>query len=285
MAHVECALIRNTDSLHYTHSVVVVGCVMRRECLFDRLPVELLHTLFTYFLAHETLFSFSDVSDYVSSTLLTYSTHRMNFNATLSPIDLIYSGIRPEQVISLTFSNDIHIVEVFFTRFRIEEFTRLSSLTLMQSHFQQLRSTIGNLHKLEGLHSLSFDTAKVRCQYDARNIDCKHRFLDEDIISWNFRMENSLRRAHLQSNDLRFRQNVHLPRLVHLKITQCPADHLCTVLRQAPRLRSLEVCVSPNTYYNDFNLQSNQLLRLVLKVEGKYRVTNLRNIDHVQRTQ
>ena len=140
---------------------------MPRVSLLDRLPVELLHTVFTHLFAHEILFAFSDVSDYVSRVLLTYSGYQVNFNAIQSPIGLVYSGIRPEQVISLVFSDDAHLSGVFFTRFRIEDFTRLRSLTLVRTEFEQAKSIFANLHKLEHLRSLSFDTETIRLHYDA----------------------------------------------------------------------------------------------------------------------
>ena len=269
MAHVECALIRNTDSLHYTHSVVVVGCVMRRECLFDRLPVELLHTLFTYFLAHEILFSFSDVSDHVTGALLTYSGYQLNFNGVRKKsYDLICSRIRPEQVTSLTFSDDAHLSGVFFTRFRIEDFTRLRSLTLIRTEFEQARSIFANLHKLEGLRSLSFDTDTIKFQYDEFYLSHSPAVTQLAELVRRSHAQVLPRLTHLHLNSSSSMMDIDLPRLVHLKLGRCVFDQLGPILCRAPQLQSLEVSIADHTWDTVFHLPPNRLHRLYLKAEG-----------------
>jgi hypothetical protein len=78
---------------------------MPNYCLFNRLPVELLHTLFEYFPTHEVFLTFSDVSNYVNSVLYSYSAYRLDFTSIgKAHLDLFYRHIRAEQVISLTLS-------------------------------------------------------------------------------------------------------------------------------------------------------------------------------------
>ena len=253
---------------------------MPRECLFDRLPVELLHTLFTYFLAHEILFSFSDVSDYVSSTLLTYSAHRMNFNATQSPIDLIYSGIRPEQVISLTFSDDVHLVELFFNHLRIEEFTQLRSLAMMQSHSERLKSTIRNLHKLERLHFLSFDTETIRACHDGchANDPLAATLVAMELCYDRGGVMSRLTHSHFDKA-LRIR-DIDLSRMVHLGIAQCFVNELDAILCKAPRLRSLHISLIGHIQDAIFNLPPNRLHRLHLKAKSEQTIKASGDTDH-----
>jgi hypothetical protein len=134
---------------------------MPRVCFFDVIPVELLHILFTYFLAHEILLTFFDVSDHVNAFLLTYSAYRLEFKSTRnSHVDLVCRRIRPEQVIFLKLSDDSNIPglsEHFFSRFRIEQFIQLRSLTLFEIEMDSLESIFFSLHELDQLRSLSFN--------------------------------------------------------------------------------------------------------------------------------
>jgi hypothetical protein len=66
-------------TLNYSFTYILVLCLA--FAFFDLFPVELLHTLLTYFYAHEILFSFLNVSDHVDAILLSYATYRMDFQA------------------------------------------------------------------------------------------------------------------------------------------------------------------------------------------------------------
>ncbi|CAF1516287.1 unnamed protein product, partial [Adineta steineri] len=80
---------------------------MHHYCLFDRLPAELLHYLFTFFGKHEILLSFSDISDHVNAVLLADAAYQLDFRSIQKDyFDLIYNRIRPEQVISLILSDE-----------------------------------------------------------------------------------------------------------------------------------------------------------------------------------
>jgi hypothetical protein len=127
---------------------------------FDLLSVKLLHTLFTYFLAHEILFSFAGVSDHVDTILLSYFAHRLDLKSIRRvDFDFLLHRIRPEQVISLTLSDDVDTpgqTELFLSRFRIEQFTHLRSLTLINIEFESLEAIFSNMDKLKQLKVLSF---------------------------------------------------------------------------------------------------------------------------------
>ena len=122
---------------------------MRRLYFFDLLPVELLHTLFTFFFAHEILLTFSGVSDHLDAVLLAYSASQVDFQSIRrTHFDLICHRIRSEQVISLAISDDGNtpgLSELFFSRFRIEQFTQLRSLTLIEIEFESMKSIFPNL--------------------------------------------------------------------------------------------------------------------------------------------
>ncbi|CAF1117819.1 unnamed protein product [Rotaria sordida] len=86
--------------------------------------------------AHEILFTFSYISDYVNEVLLSYLDYRLDFKSIQkSDFDLVCHRIRPDQVVSLTISDDIDTPgqsELFLSHFQIEQFTRLQSFTLIQ---------------------------------------------------------------------------------------------------------------------------------------------------------
>jgi hypothetical protein len=125
---------------------------MSSYCFLDRLPAELLHKLFDYFVAHEILFAFSGVSDYVDSTLCTYSAYRLDFRSIgKAHFDWVCRHIRAEQVISLILSDadDTPVLsQFFFSRFCIEQFTQLRSLVLIEIELDTVKLIFSNLHKL-----------------------------------------------------------------------------------------------------------------------------------------
>jgi hypothetical protein len=84
-----------------THSTI------RNKFQNDVLPIELLHMVFTYFLAHEILDTFSDISDYVNASLLSYLAYRLDLQSIhKSHFDLVCRRICPEQVVFLKLSDD-----------------------------------------------------------------------------------------------------------------------------------------------------------------------------------
>ena len=245
---------------------VITDSVMAQVSLFDRLPVELLHGLFNYFLAHEILFTFSDISDHVNGALLAYSGYRVNLHGiTKTSYDLLCSRVHPEQVISLTLSDDDYLSELFFTRFRIEEFTRLHSLTLIRPEFEQARLIFANLDKLEHLRRLSFDAATIRYRY----VEFHPRYLlaVTQLLRHSY-VQVLPRLTHLHLNSTSSMMNIDLPYLVHLKLDRCVATQLNSILRRAARLQSLQISLVEHTWNTVFDLPTNRLNRLHLKAEG-----------------
>jgi hypothetical protein len=246
--------------------------MMPRYCWLDLLPVELLYTLFTYFLAHEILFTFSDVSDYINAILLTYSAYRLDFKSIRkSDFDLVCQYIRPEQVLSLTLSDDNDTPdqsELFFSRFSIEEFTQLQSLTLIKIEYKSIKSIFTNLHKLDRLHFLSFNDDTIRHRYPAWNDDYSNESnqLKAFLLNIYTRVLPQLTQVYLRrSADLTL---TPLPCLRHLKLETCTKHELETIFQRAPQLTSLDICLNTNTLNPEYLSPSNQLIRLNLKIES-----------------
>ena len=243
---------------------------MASHCSLDRLPVELLHTIFNYFFAHELLLSFADVSDYIDAVLFAYSSYRVNVhrmsNEQLNRIDL---HLRTDQIVSLVLSDDLPITQAFFSRFRIEQFTRLRSLQLQHIEYNTIPLVFTHLDRLECLRSLSFDTALVKQQYPAWNADYRH-----ESVRFNRFLQSSFNRilprlTHVRLNSLRISTSLVLPNLQHLVLTQCSVHELRNILQQASQLQSIDIGLCSNTWNANMSFPSNRLNNFRLKATGK----------------
>jgi hypothetical protein len=129
-------------------------------CLFDVLPVELVHTVFNYFWADEILHSFFEISDYINNIIFSYSSHRINFQLIIkSDFEKVCRLIRCDQVISLTLSdnNDTpNQPKLFFSYFDVEQFARLRSLTLLNIDIITLKFIFLKLNKLNQVVNFGF---------------------------------------------------------------------------------------------------------------------------------
>jgi hypothetical protein len=247
---------------------------MPRYCLLDVLPVEILHVLFTYFLAHEILLTFSDVSDYINDILCTYPTWQLNFQSIRRDhFDLICHRIQPEKVISLTLSDDIDTPgqsELFFRRFRIEQFSHLRSLTLVKIEFESLKDIFSNLDKLEQLTSLSFEVYSITHKYlpSCNSIGTQSRQLRTILLDPYTRVLPRLTRLCLSNGfDLGC---IPILQLRHLKLASCQQNELKNIIQRAPFLESLDVNLALEHPNMKITLASSQLTRLRLTILGEY---------------
>jgi hypothetical protein len=247
--------------------------MMTYHCLLDRLSVGVLHTLFTYFLAHELLFSFSDVSDYINTILLSYAAYRMDFKSIRrADFDFVCRRIRPEKVISLILSDDNDTpgqTELFFSHFRLEEFIHLRSLTLIKIEFESFETIFVNLNKLKQLKALSFnnDTFRSKDPLRFRN-DSDARNQINLLLSTTF----SLILPQLNRLHLNMRINLAgmpLSNLRHLKLEQCFIDDLNSIFHSAPKLKSLDIVLYVQKPIDEMNFITSQLIQLKLVIQGK----------------
>ncbi|CAF3662560.1 unnamed protein product [Rotaria sp. Silwood1] len=112
----------------------------------DQLPVEIIYKILNE-LDIETIFvSLYHVCKRFDSILSTYDEYHFNSKTiSLKNFDLICSRIRPEQVTELTLSDDVNspgLVEKFLSRFTMNEFVRLRSLTLIQIDNEEFMNQI-----------------------------------------------------------------------------------------------------------------------------------------------
>ncbi len=242
-------------------------------CFFDLLPVELLHTLLTYFLTHDILFSFSNVSDHVDAILLTYTSYRLDFKSiSKANFDLICRQIKPDQVLSLILSDDDDTPgqsELFLSRFRIEQFIRLQSLTLFNIELDTLESILSDLNKLDQLHSFSFYVNSVKHKYPSWIHDYSSL-----IARLNLLVSKTYVHVFPQLNRLSFSHGVILkaisfPHLLCLILAESTVDQLQMIFTQTPELRSLNVCLTGDISNIERLRPPSQLNRLTLTINSK----------------
>jgi hypothetical protein len=240
-------------------------------CLFDRLPIELLHMLFTYFLAHDILLTFTDVSDYMNAILLAYSSYRVDFRSMCQlDLNLICHRMRPEQIVSLILSDSNPTSEFFFSRFHIEQFRHLQSLTIIEIEYDSIKSIFTNIDKLDRLRSFSFDASTVRHRYPAWNDDYRNESKRLGMFLQDSYVKLLPRLSHLNLNNTKIPSDISMPCLRYLTLGKSSFTELTFILQQASQLQSLTIDLFGNTWTACLNLPINQLISFNLKVEGVY---------------
>lgn len=246
------------------------------SCYFiDHLPIELLYTIFPYFSTHELLFTFDGISDYVNDVLRSYSTWQLNFKSIRKDhFDRICGYIQPQNVISLTLSDDIDtpgLSELFFRRFRMKQFRRLQSLTLMKIEAHSMVLIFSNIHKLENLRSFSFD---ILIEHDERQNFRWPYSSPVERPQKNSMIFNNYQRILPYLNRLNAGDHLKLTRtpmgqLRHLKVTKCWHNQLKEIFEHAPFLQSFDGCLKLEYPTMQITLTSSQLIRLHLTIDGK----------------
>jgi hypothetical protein len=243
-------------------------------CFFDLLPAEILHILFSYFLAHEILSSLLDVSDYVNSFVLAYSAYQVDFTCIKkSYFDLVCQHIRPEQIISLTLSDDTNtpgLSEIFFSQFRIEQFIQLRSFKLIEIEYESIKSIFPNLYKLHQLHSFSFNIKSLKQKYPARDnyyadISTQINLLLSDTYS---HVLPQITYLYLYNDD--FLDLISLSSLSYLKLDTCSVSKLKAISKNAPQLQSLHIHLELEVPNLDISSTLLHLTQLNLKITSKY---------------
>lgn len=239
---------------------------MSDYCMLGQLPVELLHSLFNYFSTTELLYTFHGVNDYVNASLQSYSSYQLNFQGISKYyFDRICRHIRPDQVISLALSdgnNTSGLSDLFFSRFPVEQFSRLRSFTLLNIECNSLKSIFANLHKFRQLHVLSFDDQLIRCKYSSQDEDVPPYLTD-----MNLGILSQLNRLHLNSGAML--TSLPFPYLQHLKLQQCSSEDMQTIFQHAPQLKSLDIWLKIHPLKSNIVLPSNQLTELYLAITSK----------------
>jgi hypothetical protein len=240
-------------------------------CPLDILPVELIHHLLNYFLAHEILYTFTNVSSYIDNVLLNYSNYCVNFKSvTRKEFESVCQRIKPNQVVSLTLSDDEDTpgqVQLFLSHFQINQFTRLRSFRLVEVGPDFWEPIVTKLIDLKNLRSFIYDSSG--------SIDSwVSKICFDDAIKLDKRLSGSYGPVLPQLNRLRlghgdYLPSVQFPYLRHLILQECKANIMKHICCAAPQLKSLETELQWDRSKTEFSFSFNQLNRLVLRAKGE----------------
>lgn len=213
---------------------------MNKICFLDQFPVELIHNLFDYFSISEILFSFSNVSDYINNILQFYPINQLDLQSIqLSDFNYVCHRIQPEQVISLTLSDNDDTAgqsDIFLSRFQIEQFIRLQPLSFKTIDITSLQTILKNVMNLKHLHSLSMDTEKII--YESAKTSFYYKFEVNTIESFlrNIFLELFPRLKKLYLNKITDYISIPYPNLRQLKLTECNFQEFRAILFKHPNL-------------------------------------------------
>ncbi|CAF4553603.1 unnamed protein product [Rotaria sp. Silwood2] len=178
--------------------------------------------IFSYFLAHEILLSFSNTSDHIDSILLSYALYKINFKyISKSHFDLVCRQIRPSQVITLILSDADDTpgqYALFLSHFSIEQFIQLQLLMLIDIELDSLDSILSNLHSLRRLHSFTYDFKAIK-MHSPNQIDNSSNWIDRLNSSLSkvvIRIMSQMKRLSL--SNFKILPTMSLPCLRHLKM-------------------------------------------------------------------
>ncbi|CAF1104864.1 unnamed protein product [Adineta ricciae] len=105
------------------------------SCYLNQFPIEIFHIIFEYLWAHDILYSFRNINDYIDNILSNYQYYVVNFKSIRrSHFDLVCQ-LRADQIISLILSDNVDTPKqsrLFQSNFSIEQFTRLRSLKCIE---------------------------------------------------------------------------------------------------------------------------------------------------------
>lgn len=224
------------------------------RCLLDCFPVEILHTIFSYILAHEILLSFSNISPYLDAILLAYSDYRWDFTSILKDdFDLVCQRIRPDQVTSLVLTDGDDTPgqsKLFLSRFQMEQFTRLRSLTMLDVQRDSLETIYLSFNKLDGLCSISLNISSTT---------------DPFCTDYYLYLDDPMSRLNRLPLEL-----IPISRLRHLKITSRIADDFENIFKTGLNLQSLDIYLNHFPSNVESYAQLTHLTRFVLQMDSEY---------------
>jgi hypothetical protein len=246
-------------------------------CQLDHLPVELIHHLLSYFSAHEIFYSFINVTSYIDAVLLAYSNYKINFKSiTKTNFHLICRHIMPDKVIALTLSDDEMtpgLIELFLSRFQINQFTRLQSLRLFEIGPDFWEIIMTKLVGLKNLRSFSYFPSNRIDPWICNLPPDDVTLLDKCLSDKYAPVLPQLYQLRLYHGD--FLKSIQFPHLRHLVLDQSSVDiikHICSV---ALELKSLDTRLSTNDLGTELIFPFPQLNRFILRLQSK--ILNRRN--------
>lgn len=204
------------------------------EASINDLPVEIIYKILDQLDICIIFTSLHHVCKRFDEILLTYGKYHLNFEKlSFNELKLICSRIRPEQVTELTLSDDENragFIDLFLSKFSLDSFTCLRSLTLKQINDDEMMNRI--LIPMADRHSLS----KCSSLKIINSAECYDDVVVEIITS--ILTKSTLREVHFDLSYSRTTSNP-LPWLELSSIQLLTFSGMCTV----NFIRNLLTCV------------------------------------------
>jgi hypothetical protein len=226
--------------------------------LLELFPMELLHEIFDYLSIIDILHAFSNINFYLNCALSNYEQFHINFRSCHRiHFDLVCSYIQPHQIISLILSNNDNTpdqVQLFFSKFNIEQFTRLRSITLIDIEKHILLKLIDILNNNNNCQRL--ESLKITAEH------YPHTVLSDGILT-KF-CSRQLRRLEVYNASC-----INIQSISHLRyliVHNCNMDQFKQILSSIPMLLSLKVTNHTGDRWITINKVPIRLKRLVLNL-------------------
>ena len=207
----------------------------------ERLPVELLHELFAYFWADELLYSFHHLNSHFTNVLQSYQSYAVNLQGRKQSVfDLICQQIAPQQVISLTISDDVDTPgqpDLFFSRYKLADFTRLRSLNLVDVTSTCWEPVGKDLAAL--LHLRSFAVIVSDNHHSWLHKVPNETVLDQQLFAMYSPILPRLYRLELSHGD--FLSAIQFQNLRRITLRRVTYNIIQKLARNAPKLSSLKI--------------------------------------------
>jgi hypothetical protein len=241
------------------------------NCQLDYLPVELIHHLLNYFTAHEIFYTFINVTPYLDAVLVAYSNYKVNFKSiTRINFDLVCQHITPDQVIALTLSDNEYtpgLMELFLSRFQIDQFTRLQALQLIEIGPDFWENIMTKLVQLKNVRAFSFFPSNRNDPWVFNLPGNELTPLDKSLFGIYAPVLPQLHQLRLCHGD--FLKSTQFPHLHHLILERSSVDIMKHICSTAPQLQSLETNFSDDVLTTELIPPMSHLNRLILRIDGK----------------
>lgn len=238
----------------------------------DHLPVELFHHLFSYFSAHEILYSFIHITSYIDSIINSYTNYRIQFKAiSRTDFDLVCRHIVPDQVIALTLSDDEDtpgLVGLFLDRFELQYFTRLRALRLIDIGPEYWMTIIIQMTTLNYLRSFIYQLPDRDKSWMRHQSSAEVTQLDRSMFNIYAPMLPQLYQLKLTHGD--FLNSISFPYLRHLMLERSTIHLIKHIASVAPQLQTLDTQLATGASYSELIPSMPLLNHLILRIFGKH---------------
>jgi hypothetical protein len=203
--------------------------------------------------------------------LAVYSNYRINCKAiTRANFDLVCQYIIPDQVIALTLANDEDtpgLIDLFLSRFRINQFTRLQSLRMIEIGADFWENIITQMVELKYLQSFCYFPCNRGDRWICKLPSDDVTQLDKSLFNTYAPLLPQLYKLRLCHGD--YLNSIQFPHLHHLILERSSVNLIKYICSVAPQLKSLVTSFSDDVLITELIFPLPQLNRLVLHIQGK----------------